>query len=88
MAGGAIAVLRILVMLGPSRFDCSDVVRHAVTGKTKLIDSAEFQQSWVRRAMRSVTGHTTFGLYGRMFVGKRPLLISVTLDARRIRAGS
>jgi hypothetical protein len=88
MAGGAIGVLRILIMLWASRFDCSDVMRDAMTRKTKLIDSAKSQQSWMRRAMRSVTRYATFSFYGRMFVGKRPLLISMTLDAGRIRADS
>ena len=34
-----------------------------------------------------MTGDAAVGFYRRMFVNKRPLLIGVTLDARRIEAG-
>ena len=37
--------------------------------------------------MRRMTGDAAVGFYRRMFVNKRPLLIGVTLDARRIEAG-
>jgi hypothetical protein len=81
MTSGAVGVLRVLVMLWSTRFNGSDVMRDAVASETQLIDSAEPQQPRIGRAVRCMTRRASFGLQRRMFVGKWPLLIGVTLDA-------
>jgi len=88
VTSGAVGVLRVLVMLWPTRFNSSDVMRNAMASEAQLIDGAESQQPRVGRAVRCVTRRAAFGLQGRMFVGKRPLLIGVTLDASRVGASS
>lgn len=82
----AVGVLRILIMLRPARLNRAHVVRHAVTGQTKLADRTEAQQPRIRRAMRRVTRRTAFSLQRRMFIGEGSLLVRVTLYAGRIRA--
>jgi len=44
VAGRAVCILRILVMLWTSRLNRTYVMGHAMAGKTKLINSAEPQQ--------------------------------------------
>ena len=40
VTGGAVCILRVLVVLRTSRLNCSDVVRDTVTSQTELIDGA------------------------------------------------
>lgn len=61
---------------------------HAVTGQTELCDSARNQQTRISRAVWYVTGYAPFCLHRGVLVNKWTLLIRVTLDARRICAGS
>ena len=44
----AVGILGVLVMLRPSRLNGPDVMRYAMAGKTKLVDSAEPQQPRMR----------------------------------------
>ena len=44
MTGRAVGILRVLVMLRPTRLNGSDVMRYAVARETELVDSAEPQQ--------------------------------------------
>ena len=88
VASRAIRILGILVVLRTRRLNGADVMRHAMASQTELIDSAEPQQPRVGRAVRCVTRRASFGLQGRMFVGKWPLLIGVTLDAGCVGASS
>ena len=86
VAGGAICILRVLIMLGASRFDGANVMGHAMAGQAQLINGGVPQQSRVSRSVRRMTGRATFSFHRRMFVSKRSLLIHVTLKARRISA--
>ena len=88
MTSRAVGVLGVLIMLRTSRLNGSDIMRNAVTGETKLIDCAEPQQPWISRTVRRVTSRTSFGLQRRVLKGEWTLLISVTLNASCIRAGS
>lgn len=74
-------------MLRTRRLDRANIVGHAVARQAELIDRAVFQQTGVRGSMRRVTSRAAFGLDGRVFVSKRPLLVDVALDARCIGAG-
>jgi hypothetical protein len=87
VTSSAVGVLRVLVMLWAGRLNGSDVMRHAMTRQAKLVYGAEPQQSRIRRAMRCVTSYTAFSLHRGVFIGKRTLLVSVTLDAGGIPAG-
>ncbi len=87
MAIRATGILRILVVRWTSRLVGAHAVVNAVARQTQLVDASEFQQSWVRRAMRCVAGRAPFGLEWRVFVSKRTLLVGVALYARRVRAG-
>ena len=49
--------------------------------QAELIYRAVFQQTRIRRSVRRMTGRATFGLDGRVFIRKRPLLVDVALDA-------
>lgn len=84
----AVGILRILVMLRTRRFNRSDVMRDAMASQTKLTGSAEPEQPRISRTVRRVTGGTSFSLQRRVFVGEWSLLISVALNASRIRARS
>jgi hypothetical protein len=86
VAGSTVGILRILIVLRASRLKRADVMRHTVAGQTKLADSAEAQQSRIRRAMRHVTGRTALSLQRRVLIGEGTLLVSVTLDAGGIRS--
>ena len=86
VAGGAVSVLRVLVMLRPGRFRRSDVVSQAVASQAKLIDRAEAQQTRIRRAVRRVASRASFCLYRRMFVSEWTLFVGVALDATCVRA--
>src|SRR5436190_347579 len=88
MTSRAIVVLRVLVVLRTSRFNRADVVGHTVARQAKLIDRAVFQQPRIGRAGRRMASRATFGLHRRMLVSKRPLLVSVALDAGGIGARS
>ena len=59
---------------------------HAVTRQTEMIHGAELEHSWIRRAMRHVTGDATVCLHRRMFEREWALLVGMALDARRISA--
>ena len=87
VTGRAVGVLRVLVMLRSGRLNRSDVVRHTVAGQTELIDRGVSQQPRIRRSVRRVTGGAPFGLYRSVFIGKRALLVRVTLDTSCIPAG-
>lgn len=62
-------------------------MRDAMTGQTELVNRAVPQQPRIGRAVRRMTGRTPFGLHRRMFVCEWTLLIGVTLNASRVRAG-
>ena len=87
VASRAVGVLCVLIMLGPSRLNGSHVVRYAVACQTKLVDRAEPQQPWIGRAVWGVTSRAPFGFERRVFIDKRTLLVSMTLDTRGIGAG-
>src|SRR6266702_4043787 len=59
VAGRAVGVLRVLVMLRPGRFRRADVVSQAVASQTKLIDRAEAQQTRICRTVRRVASRAT-----------------------------
>ena len=88
VTSSAVGILRILIMLRPGRFNGANVMRDTVAGQTKLVDSTEPQQPRIRRTMRGVTSRTPFGLQRRVLISKWTQLISVTLYAGCIRAGS
>ena len=73
-------------MLRARWLDRANIVRHAVAGQAELIDRAVFQQARIRGSVRRVTSRAAFGLDRRMLESKRPLLVSVALDARGIGA--
>ena len=83
----AVRVLCVQIVLRTRRFDRTYVMRSAVTGETELGHAAGSQQSRIGRAMRRVTRTAAFSLKRRMFVNKRSLLISMTLNAGGIGAG-
>ena len=87
MTGRAVRILRVLVVLWACGLNCANVMRHAVARQTKLVYRTESQQPWIGGTMWRVASGATFGLERRVFKSKRSLLISVTLNARRIRAG-
>src|SRR6185503_19491474 len=68
-------------MLRARRLNRSDVMGHAVTGKTKLRDPTRRQETWICGAMRRMTRNAAFRLDRRMLVNKWTLLVGVTLDA-------
>ena len=80
----ATRILRILVMCWPSRLLGSHAVVHAVARQTELVHTTEFQESWIRRAVRRVTGNTAVRLERRVLVSERSLLVGMALDAGRI----
>ena len=86
VAGRAVGVLRVLVVLRPGRFRRADVVRQAVASQTKLIDRAVTKQTRIRRTVRRVASRASFSLYRRMFVSERTLFVGVTLNATCVRA--
>lgn len=87
VTGRAVGILRVLIMLWPSRLNRSDVMRHAMTGQTKLIDCAESQQPWIGRAVRCMAGHTTFGFHRGVLISERTLFVRMTFNAGSISAG-
>jgi len=87
VTGRAVGILRVLIMLWSSRLNGSDVMRHAVTGQTELIDCAEPQQSWISRAVWCMAGHTTFSFQRGVFISERSLFVRVTFYASCIAAG-
>ena len=87
VAGGAVGVLRVLVVLRPGRFRRADVVSQAVASQAKLIDRAQAQQTRIRRAVRRVASRASFSLYRRMFVSEWTLFVGVALDATCVGAG-
>src|SRR2546421_680516 len=70
VAGRAVGVLRVLVVLRTGRFRRADVVSQAVASQAKLIDRAEAQQTRIRRAVRRMASRASFCLYRRMFVSE------------------
>jgi hypothetical protein len=87
VTSGAVGILRVLVMLWARWLNGSDIMRHAMARQAKLVYGAEPQQSRIRRPMRRVTSYTALSLHRGVFIGKRTLLVSVTLDAGGIPAG-
>lgn len=87
VTGRAVGVLRVLVMLRTSRLNCPDIMRDAVARQTELVDGAVPQQPRVRGSMRRMTGRAPLGLYRRMFIGKRALLVCVTFNTSRVCSG-
>ena len=87
MAGRAILVLQIKVMLRTAWFDCANSVINAVTLQTKLSDCAGLQQPWVARSVRCVAGRASFGFDRSMLVDEWSLFVGVTLNASGIGAG-
>ena len=87
VTGGAIGVLRVLIVLRTSRLARAYVMRQAVARETKLIHGAESKQTRIGGTVRRVAGRAAFRLHRSVFIGKRPLLIHVTLKTRRITAG-
>ena len=88
VAVGAVAVLRIQIMLWAGWLDCSNVVGNAVTGQTELWHSAGRQQARISRTVRRMTCATSLCLHRRMFESEWTLLIRVTLDASSVGASS
>jgi len=87
MAIRATRILRILVVRWTSRLIGAHAVVNAVTRQAQLVNTSEFQQSWISRAMRCMAGRASFGLEWCVFVSKRTLLVGMALYARRIGAG-
>ena len=85
VAGRAVGVLRVLVVLRPGRLRRADVVSQAVASQAKLIDRAEAQQTRIRRAVRRVASRASFSLYRRMFVSEWTLFVGVAFDASCVR---
>lgn len=83
----AIGVLRVLVMLGPGRLYCADIVGDAVACQTKLRYPAGRQQPRIGRAVRRMTCAASFRLHRGMFESEWTLLVRVTLHTSRISAG-
>ena len=83
----ATRILRVLVMRWTTWFVGSDTMIDTVARQAQLVDTSEFQQSWIGRSMRCMAGHAAIGLERRMFVSKRSLLVGMALYARRIGAG-
>lgn len=83
----ATGILRILIMRWTSGLIGAYAVVNAVARQTQLIDTSEFQQPRISRAMRCMACRASFGLEWRVFVSKRTLLVGVALYARRICAG-
>ena len=86
VTGRAVGVLRVLIMLWSSRLNGSDVMSHAVTGQTELIDCAESQQPRISRAVWCMAGHAAFSFQRRMFISEWPLFVCMTLNASCIAA--
>ena len=86
VAIGATRILRILVMSWTSGFFGPHSVVHAVTRQTELVHTTEFQESWIRRAMRCVTRNASIRLERCVLVSEWPLLIGMALYASSIRA--
>ena len=82
----AARILRILIMRWAGRLVGPDAVVHAMARQTELVHTTEFQESWIGRAMRRVTGHASFGLERRVLVSERTLLVCMTFNARCIGA--
>jgi len=87
VTGRAVRILRVLIVLWSSRLNGSDVMRHAVTGQTELIDCAESQQPWIRRAVRCMAGDATFSFQWGVFIGEGTLFVRVAFNASSISAG-
>ena len=83
---GAISVLRVLVMLRTSRFNCADFMVNGVTCQTKLAHPAGCQHPRIGRAVWCVTRTATFRLHRGVFESEGTLLVRVTLHASRIGA--
>jgi len=88
MTGRTVGILRVLVMLWPSRLDRAHVVRNAMTRQAQLVHGRITQQARIGGSVWRVACRAAFGLNGSVFVGKRSLLIRVTLNAGSVRPGS
>jgi len=82
----ATRVLRVLVVRWTSRLVGAHAVIDRMTGQAEVIDRAELQHSRIGGSVRHVTRNTAVGLDRSVLESKRPLLIRVTLDARRVSA--
>lgn len=60
--------MRVEGVLWTGRLIRADAVRRDMTGQTELCNTTRDQQSWIRRAVRGMTGNATFGLNRRMLV--------------------
>ena len=87
VTSSAVVVLGVLIMLRPGRLDGAYVVRLAVARETQLVNRAVSQQTRICRSMRRMASRAAFGLDRRVFIGKRPLLVDVALNASRIGTG-
>jgi hypothetical protein len=87
VTGRAVGVLRVLIMLRPSRLNGSYVMRHTVAGQTELIDCAESQQPWIGRTVWRMAGHATFSFQRGVFISEWTLFVRVTFNASSIAAG-
>ena len=81
VASRAIRILRILIVLWPSRLIGSHAVSDTVTGQTKLIDLCKPEQAGIRGSMRRMTCRAALSLQRSVFVRERPLLVGVALNA-------
>ena len=77
----AARILRILIMRWASRLVGSDAVVHAVARQTELVHTTEFQESWIRRTVRRVTGNASVRLERRVLVSEWALLIGMAFYA-------
>ena len=85
MAGRAVGVLRVLVVLRPGRFRRADVVSQAVASQAKLIDRAVTKQTRICRTVRRVASRASLSFYRRMFVSEWTLFVGVAFDATCVR---
>ncbi len=61
-------------------------MRHTMACQTELVDRTVPQQPRIRRSVRRMASHATFSLHRSVFIGKRPLLVYVALNAGGISA--
>jgi hypothetical protein len=81
VAGSAIRVLRVLIMLWAGRLDGAYVMGHAVARQTQLIYGGVSQQARIGGSVRRMASRAAFGLHRCVFVNERALLVRVTLNA-------
>ena len=77
----ATRVLCILVVCWTSRLIGPDAVVHTVASQTELVHTAEFQESWIRRAVRRVTGDASVRLERCVLESEWALFVGMTLYA-------